>query len=182
MTEKNLIEQLATIHEKYYDESGILPGAKSIYLGSPWFSHSQENLLKFGFEGLLRNNSISHIHVPLLNQYNNVNPFTDEVDDDSPEMKDWAIHTFANDISGMDNSDIMIALLEANDVDSGTVWESAYMFANHKPTVFVVVGDTYQQPLNLMPAMSATAFITPEQISDFDFRTILKSDYVGKYI
>jgi len=181
MTEKNLIEQLQDITSDN-SRPEIVSGAKSIYLGSPWFSPSQEELLKFGYTGLLRNNTVANLHVPLLGQYKNVNPFTDDVDDDSPEMKDWAIHTFANDISGMDNSDVMIALLEADDIDSGTVWESAYMFANHKPTVFVVVGDTYKNPLNLMPAMSATAFITPKEIDSFDFRNILKSDYIGKYI
>lgn len=185
MTKKNLIEQLKDIKNGFNGTSDHKQkelGAKSIYLGSPWFSPSQEKFLKEGYKNLLRNKTISHVHVPLLGQYKNVNPFTDDVDDDSPEMKDWAIHTFANDISGMDNSDVMIALLEADDVDSGTVWESAYMFANHKPTVFVVVGDTYKTPLNLMPAMSATAFITLDEVATFDFRTILKSDYVGKYI
>jgi len=34
----------------------------------------------------------------------------------------------------------------------------------------------------LMPAMGATAYITPEEIGTFDFRKILTSDYVGKYI
>lgn len=97
-------------------------------------------------------------------------------------MKDWAIHTFYNDVSGMDNSDVMIALVEAEDVDSGTIFELGYMYANHKPVVLVVVGDTYKHPLNLMPAMGATAFITPEEISSFDFRRILTSDYKGKII
>lgn len=185
MSEKNLIEQLQDIKNGFNgtrDHRKKELGAKSIYLGSPWFSKSQEEFLKEGYKNLLRNKTIAYIHVPLLGQYKNVNPFTDNVGDDSPEMKDWAIHTFANDISGMDNSDVMIALLEANDVDSGTVWESAYMFANHKPTVFVVTGDTYKNPINLMPAMSATAFISIDEIEDFDFREILSSDYKGAYV
>ena len=180
MTEENLIEQLQEISKE--ERPYLLPGAKSIYLGSPWFSPSQEKFLKNSYKDLIKNPSLGFIHVPLLGQYKNVNPFTDDVDDDSTEMKDWAIHTFANDVSGMDNSDVMIALVEAEDVDSGTIWESAYMFANHKPTVFVVKGDTYKTPLNLMPAMSATTYITPEEISTFDFRRILTSDYTGKYI
>lgn len=180
MTEENVMQALQKISEQERPE--LLPGAKSVYLGSPWFSPSQEKFLKNSYKDMIKNPSLGFIHVPLLGQYKNVNPFTDNVDDDSPEMKDWAIHTFANDISGMDNSDIMIALLEADDVDSGTVWESAYMFANHKPVVLVVVGDTYKNPLNLMPAMGATAYITPDEISTFDFRRILTSDYMGKYI
>lgn len=180
MTEKNLIDKLTDISKK--DKPSILTGAKSIYLGSPWFTASQEEFLMDSYKKLIKNPSLSFIHVPLLGQYKNVNPFTDDVEDNSPEMKDWAIHTFYNDISGMDNSDVMIALIEADNVDTGTIWESAYMFANHKPTVFVVKGDTFKMPLNLMPAMSATAFITPEEIEHFDFRRILTSDYVGKYI
>lgn len=180
MTEKNLIEQLKEISKE--ESPKLLPGAKNIYLGSPWFSPSQEEFLKNSYKKLIKNPSLAFIHVPLLGQYNGVNPFTDEVDDSSPEMKDWAIHTFYNDVSGMDNSDVMIALVEADDVDSGTIWETAYMFANHKPIVFVVVGDTFKTPLNLMPAMGATAFITPDEIETFDFRRILTSDYVGKYI
>lgn len=180
MTEKNLIEQLEDISKQ--ERPKALDGARNLYLGSPWFSESQEKFLKESYEELLKNPSLGHIHVPLLGQYNGVNPFTDDVDDDSPEMKDWAIHTFYNDVSGMDNSDVMIALVEADDVDSGTIWETAYMYANHKPVVLVLIGDAYEYPLNLMPAMGATAYIKPEEISTFDFRRILTSDYVGKYI
>lgn len=180
MKEKNLIKQLQDISD--LGRPDVLPGAKNIYLGSPWFSPSQEKFLKDSYKELIKNPSLGFIHVPLLGQYNDVNPFTDDVDDDSPEMKDWAIHTFYNDVSGMDNSDVMIALVEADDVDSGTIFETGYMYANHKPVVFVLVGDTYKSPLNLMPAMGATAYITPEEISTFDFRRILTSDYVGKYI
>lgn len=180
MTENNVLERLQDINER--PRPDLLPGAKSVYLASPWFSPSQEDFLTDSYKKLIENPSLSFIHVPLLGQYNGVNPFIDDVDDDSPEMKDWAIHTFWNDVSGMDNSDVLIALIEADDVDTGTIWETSYMFANHKPTVFVVVGDTYKNPLNLMPAMSATAFITPEEIQTFDFRRILTSDYVGKYI
>ena len=180
MEEKNVFEVLKEISEQTRPD--ILPGAKSVYLGSPWFSPSQEKFLENSYKDMIKNPSLGFIHVPLLGQYKGVNPFMDDVDDDSPEMKDWAIHTFYNDVSGMDNSDVMIALIEAEDVDSGTIWESAYMYANHKPVVFVVVGDTYKNPLNLMPATGATAYITPEEISSFDFRRILTSDYEGKII
>jgi len=180
MTEENVMQKLQKINDK--ERPDLLPGAKSVYWCSGWFTPRQEEQITSMYEEAVKNPTLSYFAVPLLGQHEGLNPFVDELEDDSPEMKDWAHHTFLNDVSNMDNTDIVIALLDAEKLDEGCAWEIGASYANHKPVVAVVFGDTYKNPVNLMVEESVTRFIKPEELSTFDFRKILKNDYTGKYI
>jgi len=180
MSEANLIKELEQISKT--ERPTPVAGAKTVYAAQGWFSPRQEELIKITYANMLKNETLAHIHLPLLNQADGFNPL---VEDDSvvkPDMREWALDTFANDVSGMDNSDIIIAVLEAGNVDEGTVGEIFYMYANHKPVVVVYDGDSFKHPLNLMPAMATTRFISIDEIATYDFRTIMKNKYVGEYI
>lgn len=178
--EQNVLEKLQEIHER--ERPTVLPGAKSVYWCSAWFTPRQEEQITTMYAEAVKNPSLSYFAVPLLGQHEGLNPFVDNMDDDSPEMKDWATHTFLNDLSNMDNTDIVIAILDAEELDQGCAWEIGASYYNHKPVVAVVFGDTYEHPINLMVEESITRFIKPEELATFDFRKILKNDYQGKFI
>ena len=82
----------------------------------------------------------------------------------------------------MQLSDVMIALYDADYPDDGTIWETAFMYAIHKPVVFVTQGDVYKKPVNLMPAMSATDWITVDDLATYDFSLIMPHPYKGGII
>lgn len=42
---------------------------------------------------------------------------------------------FDKNIEGMDNADIIVAVVESTDIDSGTAWEIGYAFAKDKPII-----------------------------------------------
>lgn len=178
--EKNVMQKLQNINKQ--ERPTLLPGAKSVYWCSAWFTPRQEEQITSMYVEAVKNPTLSYFAVPLLGQHEGMNPFTDDLDDDSPEMKDWAHHTFLNDVSNMDNTDIVIAILDAEKLDEGCSFEIGAAYYNHKPVVAVVFGDTYEYPINLMVEEAITRFITPEELATFDFRKILKNDYQGKFI
>ena len=112
-----------------------------------------------------------------MNQADGLSPFTgDEVN------MEWAQLTFKADETAMQLSDVMIALYDADYPDDGTIWETAFMYAIHKPVVFVTQGDVYKKPVNLMPAMSATDWITVDDLATYDFSLIMPHPYKGGII
>ena len=152
-------------------------GHKHLYFGGPWFNDSQFDMYKQAYQAVLKNPTLSYIHVPIMNQADGLSPFTgDEVN------MTWAELTFKADEVAMQNSDVMIALYDADNPDDGTIWEAAYMYANHKPVVFVTKGDLYKKPVNLMPAMSATDWTTVDKLADYDFNLIMPHKYQGGVI
>ena len=44
-------------------------------------------------------------------------------------------HIFRKCVEGLDNSDIVVAVLDGADVDSGTAWEIGYAYAKEKPVI-----------------------------------------------
>lgn len=42
---------------------------------------------------------------------------------------------FSKNLKGIDNSDVLVAVLDGADVDSGTAWEIGYAFAKGKPII-----------------------------------------------
>ena len=56
------------------------------------------------------------------------------------------------------------------------------MYANHKPVVFVTQGDLFKKPVNLMPAMSATDWITVDDLATYNFNLIIPHFYKGGVI
>ena len=74
---------------------------------------------------------------------------------------------FNNNLSAIDNSDIMVAVLDGVDVDSGTAWEVGYAYSKGKPvfglrTDFRTLG--IEGRVNLMIERSVTMCESIEQL------------------
>lgn len=152
-------------------------GNKFVYFGGPWFNDVQASMYKKAFKEILKNPTVARSHVPVLNQAGGLSPFEgDEVN------MEWARLTFKADVTAMDNADVMIALYDAENTDEGTIFEAGYMYAAHKPVVYVVQGDLQEHPVNLMPAMGATTWITVDELATFDFEVIMPKEYEGGII
>ena len=153
---------------------------KNVYLAGGWFSKQQEDDLIAAAYNLVDNNSVGHIHIPLLHQYQDSNPI---VDGEFNPDQEWATATFLNDVEAINQADVVIALLEASNQDTGTVWETAYAYAIHKPVIAVVTGDVNKYPVNLMPAQSVTYFADSiGDLEEINLYEIGKKFYKGALI
>ncbi len=178
MNEAKLIKELEEISRRV-DNSKKLPGAKNIYLAAGWFSDHQEQLLKEAFTKLSANPTIAHIHVPLLHQYGGVALGTS---DNTPDFE-WGAMTYKADIKAIDNSDLTVAVFEAEDADTGTAMELGYSVASHTPVVSVFAGNIDEHPINLMLSFGTDAHVTStDALADYDFFDITPNKYMGKLI
>ncbi len=123
-----------------------MDGKKQIYLAGPLFSKAErdfnlylrDRLVEIGFNVFL--------------------PQEDGDDTISSRLEDRMKNIFINDVKGIDESDIVLAVLDGgSDVDSGTAWEMGYAYAKGIPvlglkTDFRTFGD--EGIVNLMMEMS----------------------------
>ncbi|KXS45148.1 nucleoside 2-deoxyribosyltransferase [Methanolobus zinderi] len=123
-----------------------MDGKKQIYLAGPLFSKAErdfnlylrDRLVEIGFSVFL--------------------PQEDGDDTISSRLEDRMKNIFMNDVKGIDESDIVLAVLDGgSDVDSGTAWEMGYAYAKGIPvlglkTDFRTFGD--EGIVNLMMEMS----------------------------
>lgn len=153
---------------------------KDVYLAGGWFSEDQETALLSATYNLADNPSVGHIHIPLLHQYMDSNPI---VDGEFKPDQEWATATFLNDVEAINQADVVVALLEAKNQDTGTVWEMAYAYATHKPVIAIVDGDVNKYPVNLMPAQSVTHFSDNiGELEEINLYEIGKKFYKGALI
>ncbi|SDF66798.1 Nucleoside 2-deoxyribosyltransferase [Methanolobus vulcani] len=126
-----------------------MDGKKQIYLAGPLFSQAERD-----FNVLLRDKLIEMGFSVFL-------PQEDGNDTESSRMEDRQKTIFDNDVRGIDNSDIVLAVLDGgSDVDSGTAWEMGYAYAKGIPvlglkTDFRTFGD--EGIVNLMMEMAVEA-------------------------
>ncbi|MDK2830894.1 MAG: hypothetical protein PWQ75_646 [Methanolobus sp.] len=126
-----------------------MDGKKQIYLAGPLFSKAERD-----FNVLLRDRMVEMGFSVFL-------PQEDGNDTESSRMEDRQKNIFDNDVSGIDNSDIVLAVLDGgSDVDSGTAWEMGYAYAKGIPvlglkTDFRTFGD--EGIVNLMMEMAVEA-------------------------
>lgn len=178
MSLDNLVERLKAAEDMATFTARL--GGKNVYLAGGWFSETQEYDLISAYLSLANNQDVGNIHVPLLHQYGGSNPI---VDGEFKPDQEWATATFLNDVEAINQSDVVVCLLEASNQDTGTVWESAYAYAIHKPVIMFVDGDVDENPVNLMPAQSVTHFIdSTDELSDFPMLFVDKKFYTGKLI
>lgn len=123
-----------------------MDGKKHIYLAGPLFSRAErdfnlylrDRLVEIGFSVFL--------------------PQEDGDDTISSRLEDRMKNIFINDVKGIDEADIVLAVLDGgSDVDSGTAWEMGYAYAKGIPvlglkTDFRTFGD--EGIVNLMMEMS----------------------------
>jgi nucleoside deoxyribosyltransferase len=163
-----------------YDKNPVekLPAARSIYLAGGWWGEFQPKLLLDGYEALLNNPTVGHIHVPLLNQYGG-KPLSPG---QTPDYE-WATMTYKADIRAIDNSDLYVGLFAVQDQDVGTAMELGYATASNKPVVSVYDGDWQEYPINLMVSFGTDAYIrSAEELKTFNFLDITTNIYGGKLI
>ncbi len=96
---------------------------KTIYLAGPLFTHAEleynrklkDMLLNSGFSVFL--------------------PQEDAEDAAKERERQNQEYIFRKCVEGVDNSDIVVAILDGVDVDSGTAWEIGYAYAKGKPVI-----------------------------------------------
>jgi Nucleoside 2-deoxyribosyltransferase len=119
---------------------------KQIYLAGPLFSQAERD-----FNVLLRDRLVEMGFLVFL-------PQEDGNDTESSRLEDRQRIIFENDVRGIDESDIVLAVLDGgSDVDSGTAWEMGYAYAKGIPvlglkTDFRTFGD--EGIINLMMEIS----------------------------
>lgn len=181
-SEEQIISELNVARETYSGGTKV-PGAKSAYLGSPWFDDTQANLLIEAYKNLLQNPTIGHIHVPLLHQYQGQVLSSGETDHSDAFKYEWATKTFEADVTAMKNTDLTVALETPSDVDTGTSWEMGFTVASQKPVVALFSGDLDEHPVNLMESFSVSSYVTsPEELKKFNFLDIAPRKFEGKII
>jgi nucleoside 2-deoxyribosyltransferase len=127
----------------------LMDGKKQIYLAGPLFSQAERD-----FNVLLRDKLVEMGFSVFL-------PQEDGNDTESSRMEERQKIIFDNDVQGIDNSDIVLAVLDGgSDVDSGTAWEMGYAYAKGIPvlglkTDFRTFGD--EGIVNLMMEMAIEA-------------------------
>ncbi|MEZ5336385.1 MAG: nucleoside 2-deoxyribosyltransferase [Methanolobus sp.] len=126
-----------------------MDGKKQIYLAGPLFSRAERD-----FNMMLRDRLVEMGFLVFL-------PQEDGNDTESSRLEDRQRNIFENDVQGIDESDIVLAVLDGgSDVDSGTAWEMGYAYAKGTPvlglkTDFRTFGD--EGIVNLMMEMSIEA-------------------------
>jgi len=126
---------------------------KTVYLAGPLFTHAEleynrklkDILHKKGFSVFL--------------------PQEDAEDDSTEREKQNQESIFKRCVVGVDSSDIVVAVLDGVDVDSGTAWEIGYAYATEKPVIglrtdFRTLSDGI---VNLMVEMSIAALARDEE-------------------
>ena len=109
---------------------------RKIYIAGPLFNaHERDYLEKIALE--LENNG-----------YECFLPHRDQtgIPDDQVEQHTMTLETkdkiFNNDLNALEASDITVALLTGQDIDSGTSAEIGFTYANKKPVVAIKASET----------------------------------------
>ena len=92
---------------------------KTVYLAAPLFSEAECD-----FNRKLRDELISAGFKVFLPQ---------EDSNNVKDMLDRQKIIFNKNLKGIENSDILVAVIDGADVDSGTAWEIGFAFAKGKP-------------------------------------------------
>jgi nucleoside 2-deoxyribosyltransferase/predicted secreted protein len=93
-----------------------------VYLAAPLFSEA-ERAYNLSIAGQLRNNFFN-VYLP------------QEAGDDSPARnREEQGRIFSENLKALENADIIVAILDGADADSGTAWEIGYAYARGKPVI-----------------------------------------------
>lgn len=126
---------------------------KIIYLAGPLFTHAElefnrklrDMLLKKGFSVFL--------------------PQEDAEDVKKEHERQNQEYIFQRCVEGVDGSDLVLAVLDGVDVDSGTAWEIGYAYAKGKPIIGLRTDfrELSNGMVNLMIEVSADALARDEE-------------------
>lgn len=138
-----------------------------VYLAAPLFSAAERTYNAY-LAGLLRKNFFS-VHLP-----------QDAGDDSASRGKQEHERLFRLNLAALEKSDIVVAVIDGADADSGTSWEMGYAHARGKKVIglrtdFRRVG--IDEQVNLMLEQSARLVSTEEQLLDaLSAPALLKED------
>jgi nucleoside 2-deoxyribosyltransferase len=126
---------------------------KMVYLAGPLFTHAE-----LEYNRKLRDILLKKSFLVFL-------PQEDAEDDATAHDKQNQESIFKRCMLGVDSADIVIAVLDGVDVDSGTAWEIGYAYAREKPVIglrtdFRTMSDGI---VNLMVEMSIAALARNEE-------------------
>lgn len=96
---------------------------KIIYLAGPLFTHAE---LEFNLK--LRDMLVEKDFEVFL-------PQEDSADKKEEHDRQNQAYIFQRCVMGIDKSDLVVAVLDGVDVDSGTAWEIGYAYAKGKPVI-----------------------------------------------
>jgi nucleoside 2-deoxyribosyltransferase/predicted secreted protein len=128
----------------------------NIYLAAPLFSEG-ERTYNLSIARQLRNNFFD-VYLP------------QEAGDDSPTReKTEQGRIFSDNLKALDNADIIVAIIDGADADSGTTWEMGYAFAHGKQVIALRTdfrrSGCYEK-VNLMLEESATVVTSTIHLLD----------------
>lgn len=142
---------------------------KTAYIASSWFNDEQTAHMNNGVAAIKANATVDfdNSYLPLSHQYKNLDTMK------NPELisdTEWQLATFNGDVQGINNTDLVIALYDPKqeNSDPGVLWEVGYAYGIRKPVILVLPDDN-ETPLNLMPAIGATAIIHMKDLKDYNF-------------
>jgi len=127
-----------------------------VYLAAPLFSEAERSYNARIAEQLKKN--LFEVFLP-----------QDAGDDSAGREKNVQDRLFSANTNALEEADIVVAIIDGADADSGTAWEMGYAFARGKPVIalrtdFRRVGAS--ETVNLMLEQSATVVTTPEDLID----------------
>ena len=136
-----------------------------VYLAAPLFSEA-ERAYNFSIAGQLRNDFFD-VYLP-----------QDACDDSHTRNKDEQVRIFSENLKALEDSDLIVAIIDGADADSGTAWEMGYAYARGKPVIalrtdFRRVGD-YEKVNLMLEESSAVVSSTVELLE------VIKSPALGK--
>ena len=127
-----------------------------IYLAAPLFSES-ERTYNASLSDLLR----EHLFDVYLPQ--------ETGDDTDTRRQAEQARIFSKNKEALDNADIVVAVIDGADADSGTAWEMGYAFARQKPVIAIRTDfrrtGTHEQ-VNLMLEESSVVISSPMQLPE----------------
>jgi nucleoside 2-deoxyribosyltransferase len=127
-----------------------------VYLAAPLFSES-ERVYNLSVAGQLRNNFFD-VYLP-----------QEAGDDSDTRNKEEQVRIFSENSRALKNADIIVAIIDGADADSGTAWEMGYAYANGKQVIALRTdfrrSGRYEK-VNLMLEESATVVTSIEYLLD----------------
>ena len=125
-----------------------------VYLAAPLFSEAERNY-NLSVAGLVR----EHLFDVFLPQ--------ETGDDSASRIKEDQVRIFSDNLKALKNADIMVAVIDGADADSGTSWEMGYASAVGKPIIALRTdfrrSGRYEK-VNIMLEESSTVVTSTEKL------------------
>lgn len=118
------------------DKSLAKIASVKVYLGSPWFTDRQRELVENAAQELNNNATVQVVHQPFQHQYKGVTLANSKGIFGSRE---WIQNTIQNDLTAMTTSDAAIFLYDMDNEDPGCCFEIGWMRAMNKPVILYLV-------------------------------------------